>query len=54
MSKYWVNNRTDTNPNNDHEVHVEGCSRMSSDKKYLEEFSSCSSAIREAKKLIQK
>ena len=25
MKKYFLNRNTDTNPNNDHEVHKEGC-----------------------------
>ena len=48
MKKYYVNNRAQSN--GDHEVHVENCDNMPSDKKSLGEHSSCDSAVREAKK----
>lgn len=49
-NKYYVNKNAQTN--GDHEVHVQGCSFMpiSENRKYLGEFSSCSGAVREAKK----
>lgn len=50
MAKYWVNNRTNSNPNNNHEVHKEGCRYMPSDKTYLGEFLSCHGALAEARK----
>lgn len=49
MRRYWVNNRTDSNPNNDHEVHKEMCHRMPADKKDLGYHSTCQSALRKAK-----
>ncbi|RDI14434.1 hypothetical protein [Flavobacterium sp. AG291] len=48
MKKYYVNNRAQSN--GDHEVHQEGCRYMPSDKKYLGEFSTCTGAVKEAKK----
>ena len=46
MKRYWVNNRTDSNPNNDHEVHKEGCRHLPLiDGTYLGEDNSCESAI---------
>lgn len=50
MSKYYVN--TNSQPNGDHEVHTEGCSRLPlpQNRKYLGEFTSCEPAVREAKK----
>jgi hypothetical protein len=52
MAKYYVNNNAQAN--GDHEVHVEGCSWMPSDKKYLGDFSSCQEAVKEAKKTYSK
>jgi hypothetical protein len=49
MDKYWVNNRTDTNPNNNHEVHKEGCKHLPlNDGTDLGEFEDCESAIEKA------
>lgn len=30
MSSYYLNKKTDTNPGNNNEIHVEGCKRMPS------------------------
>ena len=49
MARYVVNNNTDTNPNNDHEVHVQGCSSFPSDYKELGDHASCQVAIAVAK-----
>lgn len=49
MDEYWVNNRTDTNPNNDHEVHKEGCPVMPDDKTYLGLHDNCNSALHKAR-----
>jgi hypothetical protein len=50
MKKYYVHKYTDAQ--GDHEVHVEGCSKMPSaeNRIYLGEFSNCDDAVREAKK----
>ncbi len=48
MADYWVNRNAQTN--GDHEVHKQGCSYMPSDKTYLGDFSTCRSAVTEAKK----
>ena len=49
MDKYWVNNRTDTNPHNDHEVHKEGCPVMPDNKTYLGFHNNFDSALRKAR-----
>lgn len=49
MERYWVNNRTHTNPHNDHEVHKFGCHKMPSDKKDLGYHPNCESALRKAR-----
>lgn len=49
MPKYYVNTRTDTNPNNDHEVHKEGCHKMPSSVKDLGNHLTCDSAVAAAK-----
>ena len=50
MAKYYVN--MNAQENGDHEVHKFGCSYMpdAENRKYLGEFSSCFSAVSEAKK----
>jgi hypothetical protein len=52
MAHYYVNNRAQDN--GDHEVHVQGCSKMPSDKKYLGDFYSCQPAVVEAKRTYWK
>lgn len=52
MSKhYYVNKNTTGNPNNNHEVHAEGCKWMPSieNRTYLGYFTSCSDAVKKAK-----
>ena len=48
--RYYVNKNSQSN--GDHKVHKEGCSRMPEEenKLYLGDFSSCHSAVNEAKK----
>jgi hypothetical protein len=48
--KYYVHKYKD--PQGDHEVHIEGCSKMPlpENRMYLGEFSNCQDAVREAKK----
>lgn len=48
MKKYYVNKVAQAN--GDHEVHVEGCKYMPSDRIYLGEFINCQDAIKEAKR----
>lgn len=48
MASYYVNNKAQTN--GDHEVHETSCRYLPSDKKYLGDYTSCSSAVTEAKK----
>ncbi|PTQ63075.1 hypothetical protein C8J45_10762 [Sphingomonas sp. PP-CE-3G-477] len=48
MASYSVNNKAQTN--GDHEVHETSCRYLPSDKKYLGDYTSCSSAVTEAKK----
>ena len=51
MDKYYVNRNTDTNPNNDHEVHKAGCHLLPlADGIDLGLHPNCQSAIQEAKK----
>jgi hypothetical protein len=45
--KYYVNRTAQSN--GDHEVHVEGCQYMPSNRTYLGEFYNCHEAVREAK-----
>ena len=52
MAHYYVNNQQQAN--GDHEVHVEGCTYMPSDRKYLGNFTSCAPAVAEAKKTYWK
>ena len=49
MKRYWVNKNVDTNPNNDHEVHAEGCHYIPNQKIDLGYHASCHGAIRVAK-----
>lgn len=49
MGKYWVNNHTDANPNNDHKVHKEGCPVMPDNKTYLDLHNNCDSALHKAR-----
>ncbi|MBP7556857.1 MAG: hypothetical protein KA821_11355 [Chitinophagaceae bacterium] len=49
MKKYYVNNHAQ--PNGDHEVHQEDCIYLPVvSKTYLGQFTSCQSAVMEAKK----
>lgn len=50
MAKYYVNKNAQSN--GDHEVHKLGCAWMPAveNRIYLGEFSSCSGAVREAKR----
>ncbi len=50
MDRYYVNNNSQSN--GDHEVHKDGCIYLSiaTDTKYLGQFSSCTTAVLEAKK----
>lgn len=50
MPRYYVNNNEQ--PNGDHEVHVENCSRIQSSTNltYLGVFSNCRDAVAEAKR----
>jgi hypothetical protein len=54
MARYYVNKNAQSN--GDHEVHKLGCSFMPADENrmYLGDFSSCSSAVSEAKKTYSK
>lgn len=54
MAKYYVNKNAQAN--GDHEVHTLDCSFMpeQANRLYLGEFSSCVSAVREAKKTYPK
>lgn len=51
MKKYYVNKNTDTNPNNNNEVHAEGCSKMPSvvNREYLGDFEDGKEAVKAAK-----
>ena len=53
MAKYWVNDSTENNPNNDHEVHKEGCHLLPliTSKTPLGEHPNCASAVAAAKKI---
>ncbi len=53
MPKYYVNKNAQNN--GDHEVHVDGCSRMPEpeNRMYLGYFSNCREAVKEAKKTFQ-
>ncbi|MCI5167887.1 MAG: hypothetical protein D3903_17830 [Candidatus Electrothrix sp. GM3_4] len=52
MAQYYVNTKTDTNPNNNHEVHTSTCHKCPSEnnRKYLGVFANCQDAVKEAKK----
>lgn len=54
MKKYYVNNNKQSN--GDYEVHSENCTYLPNivSKKYLGEFSTCKSAVTEAKKTYTK
>ena len=47
--KYYVNQHAQAN--GDHEVHVEGCNYMPTNRSYLGDFTNCADAVRTAKKL---
>ena len=50
MKKYYVNNNTDTNPNNNHEVHAEDCHLLPlSNGTYLGVHTNCQSAVEKAR-----
>lgn len=48
MASYYVNNKSQSN--GDHEVHVTSCRYLPSDRTYLGEHASCTTAVTEAKK----
>jgi len=48
MADYWVNRNAQAN--GDHEVHRQGCDYMPSNRLHLGDFTSCRSAVSEAKK----
>lgn len=54
MARYYVNKNAQSN--GDHEVHVTGCSWMPKPENriYLGDFTSCSPAVKEAKKTYTK
>ncbi|MCI5211671.1 MAG: hypothetical protein D3910_23470 [Candidatus Electrothrix sp. ATG2] len=56
MAKYYVNDKTHTNPNNDHEVHTSTCHVLPSaaNRTYLGEFTNCHDAVRQAKTIYTK
>jgi len=47
MTNYYVNN--DAQKTGEHEVHMDGCSFMPSQKTYLGLFENCHDAVRKAK-----
>ena len=49
MDEYWVNNHTDANPNNDHEVHKKGCSIMPYYKTRLGHHNDCDGVLQKAR-----
>lgn len=49
MDEYWLNNRPDTNPHHDHEVHKEGCPVKPDDKTYFDLHNNCHSSLRKAR-----
>lgn len=51
MTKYYVNNKQQSNSGHNHEVHKEGCFWMPSDKTYLGEFYSSQTALEAAKEI---
>lgn len=53
---YYVNKNTDNNPNNNHEVHHEDCSKLPnvSNRDYLGYFNTCSEAVSKAKTMYSK
>ncbi len=51
MSSYYLNLKTETNPNNNNEIHKEGCIRMPLiNREYLGDFADGSVAVAEAKR----
>lgn len=50
MATYYVNKNAQSG-SNDHEVHVDSCSRLpeSQNRLYLGEFTTCASAVKKAK-----
>jgi len=51
LKNYYVNTKTDTNPNFNNEVHVEGCSKIPSvlNREYLGLFNDGNAAVAAAK-----
>ena len=49
MNEYWVNNRSDTNPHRDHEVHKKGCSAKPDDKTNFYLHNNCDIALRKVR-----
>lgn len=47
MANYYVNRNAQQN--GDHEVHLDGCTRMPTNPLYLGSFSTCHDAVRAAK-----
>lgn len=47
MASYYVNNRAQTN--GDHEVHAQSCSYLPSERTYLGEHATCSTAVSAAR-----
>lgn len=50
MYKYYVNRDDSKNPNNNHEVHKEGCRYMPTSKIFLGEFVNAVPAVAKAKR----
>lgn len=51
MDRYFVNKNTDTNPNNDHEVHKDGCHKMPSNRIDLGLHADCHNAVNYSKRV---
>lgn len=53
MKHYYLNKDTSSNPNNDHEVHAEGCVWMPSplNRQYLGYYSNANQAVVKAKQM---
>lgn len=52
MNRYYINLKTDTNPNHNNEVHAEGCYRMPTvQTQYLGYFDNGIQAVQAAKRM---
>jgi hypothetical protein len=51
MAFYYVNN--DTQPNGDHEVHMDNCMYLPFNRTYVGNFATCRQAVAEAKKVYR-